>query len=283
MGKSTLMNALVGERMSIITNKPQTTRHRIMGIMSGDDFQAVFSDTPGMVRQPSYKMHERMNNFVFGSFEDADLMLLVTYPGEQYDDADPVWGKIQSLEAPLFLVVNKIDTFEEVQIEESIKWWKSKISPKGVYKISALNKTNTAELLTDIIAALPEGPEYYPKDQLTDRPERFFVSEIIREKIFEMYKQEIPYSCEVIIEDYKDGETSRGEKIARIRAVIYVDRDTQKPIVIGRNGEMLKKLGSAARVNIEKFIDSKAFLELTVKVRDNWRNDERTLKYLGYE
>ncbi len=283
VGKSTLMNALVGERMSIISNKPQTTRHRIIGILNGDDFQAVFSDTPGMVRKPSYKMHDRMNAFVHGTFDDADLMLLVTFPGEEYEDDDPIWRRLTGLEVPLFLLMNKIDEHAPEAVEKAVAWWSEKLPQARIFQISALKKTNTEALLEAAVACLAEGPAFYPKDQLTDRPERFFVSEIIREKIFQTYRQEIPYSCEVIIEDYKDTETNRGEAIARIRATIIVDRDSQKPIIIGRAGEALKKVGTAARGDIEKFIEKKAFLELSVKVRDNWRDDERSLKHFGYD
>lgn len=282
VGKSTLLNALVGERMSIITNKPQTTRHRIIGILSGEDFQLVFSDTPGIIRQPSYKMHEAMNRFAHSTFDDADLMLLVTEPAEKYDAEDPVLKRLANVEAPKLLIINKVDTVPQERVEELIANWQKVATFDHIVPISALNKTNTDVLLQRIVESLPEGPAYYPKDQLTDRPERFFVSEIIREKIFLNYEQEIPYSCEVVVTDFKDSETNAGLPLARINAVIFVSRESQKPILLGRGGSAMKKLATEARKDIEVFLARKAFLEIHIKVRDNWRDDERVLKHFGY-
>ncbi len=282
VGKSTLMNALVGERMSIITAKPQTTRHRIIGILSGDDFQVVFSDTPGFVRKPTYKMHDAMNAFVKETFEDADIMLFVTEPSEVFDAEDPIIQRLKTVPYPKFLVLNKSDKFErsvmdayEAQISQLVDFQK-------VIRISALRKENTEGLLSVVKEALPEGPEYYPKDQLTDRPERFFCAEIIREKILLNYREEIPYACEVVIEEFKETETNRGEKLARIKATIFVGRENQKLILIGKNGAAMKKLGMDARKDMETFLESKVFLEMTVKVRENWRDDEKMLKHFGY-
>ncbi len=283
VGKSTLMNALVGERMSIITNKPQTTRHRIIGILSGDDFQVVFSDTPGYIEDPSYKMQEAMNRFVHSTFEDADLMLFVTDVQEKYEEDDPIVQKLKRLDIPKFLVLNKIDLVKPEEILALIKKWNDWINFEETIPISALQKKNTDTLLKLIFEKLPEGPAYYPKDQFTDRPERFFVSEIIREKILELYEQEVPYSTEVVVESFKEGVTKKGENLIRIAATIYVMRKTQKAILIGRQGSSIKKLGTEARKSIEIFLESKVFIELHVKVRDNWRNNEKALKGFGYQ
>lgn len=283
VGKSTLMNALVGERMSIITNKPQTTRHRIFGILSGDNFQIVFSDTPGVIRNPAYKMHEVMNSFVNSTFEDADIMLFVTEPNEKYDIDDPIITKLKQVEVPIFLIINKIDTTDQEKVTELVNEWNQLVPFSKSMAISALHQQGTEGLLQVILNDLPEGPEYFPKDQLTDRTERFFVTEIIREKILEQYEEEIPYSVEVGIESYQETQTTKGEPLARIYAIIYVTRKSHQAIIIGKNGEAIKRLGTAARKDIEKFIDSKAFLELTVKVRENWRDDEKALRRFGYE
>ncbi len=283
VGKSTLMNQLVGERMSIITNKPQTTRHRIFGILSGDDFQIVFSDTPGFIKTPSYRMQEMMNRFVQSTFEDADLMLFVTEVAEDYAADDPLLLRLRQAEAPVFLVLNKIDLIAEAQLTERKNQWQAILPEARIFTVAALHGLGTAVLLQEIVALLPEGPEYYPKEQLTDRPERFFVSEIIREKILELYHQEVPYSCEVGIEEFTETQTNQGQPLARIRAEIYVARKTHKPIIIGKDGVSIKKLGSEARIAIEAFLDSKVFLELHVKVRENWRDDEHALRRFGYQ
>ncbi|MEY4106024.1 MAG: hypothetical protein RL181_366 [Bacteroidota bacterium] len=283
VGKSTLMNALVGERMSIITAKPQTTRHRILGILSGEDFQMVFSDTPGIIEKPAYKMQHAMNASVRSTFEDADLMLLVTEPGETYADDDPLLLSLRKLDVPRFLVLNKVDLLDEARLEAWRASWAARFPFDRILSISALHQTRTQELLQEILQVLPEGPEYYPKDQLTDRPERFFVSEIIREKILLLYHQEIPYSVDVAVESFKEGETTReGKPLVRISAVIYVARKTQKPIIIGHQGESIKKLGTEARIALEAFLEQKVFLELFVKVKENWRDDDSALRQLGY-
>ena len=277
------MNALVGERMSIITNKPQTTRHRIIGIVSGDDFQMVFSDTPGFITDPAYKMQEAMNSFVFSTFEDADCMLFVTDTQETYDDDDQVIERLKKIDIPLFLVINKTDIAPPEKVIELIQTWNKRVNFTETIPISALEKKNTDKLLQLILDKLPEGPVYYPKDQLTDKSERFFVSEIVREKILLQYKQEVPYSCEVIVEEFKETTSKKGEPLVRIRAVIFVSRKTQKSILIGKGGSAIKQLGMAARKGIESFLEKKVFLELFVKVKDNWRDDEAQLKHFGYQ
>ncbi|MCB0706489.1 MAG: GTPase Era [Saprospiraceae bacterium] len=282
VGKSTLMNALVGERMSIITNKPQTTRHRIIGLLSGTDFQIVFSDTPGIIDNPSYGMQRAMNRFVHDTFEDGDIMLFVVDVHEKYGDDDPIFRQLKKIKAPLFLLINKIDSTDAAKIKEVRDEMEARLEFAEVHEISALHKTGTDELLKAILNRLPEGPEYYPKDQLTDRPERFFVSEIIREKILELYHQEIPYSSEVIIESFEETQTTRGENLTRIGAIIFVSRKTQKPIIIGKDGRSIKKLGTEARKSLEEWLECKVFLEIHVKVKEDWRDDERQLKWLGY-
>jgi GTPase len=282
VGKSTLLNALVGEKMSIITHKPQTTRHRIIGLLHGEDFQIVFSDTPGFVRKPSYKMHKSMNGYVASTFEDADMMLFVTEAGDTFDAEDDLKKKLIASPVPIILILNKQDQTPFAVLNDLEKMWVEALKPVAVHRISALKKDGTPELLADILARLPEGPAYYPKDQLTDRHERFFATEIIREKILLYYQDEIPYSCEVGIEQFSDGETKEGVAISRIRAVIFASRESQKPILIGKNGSMLKKLGSAARADLENFFERRVHLELQVKVRENWRDDDRQLKFFGY-
>jgi GTP-binding protein Era len=283
VGKSTLMNALVGERMSIITAKPQTTRHRIIGLLSGDDFQMVFSDTPGIIENPNYGMQRAMNRFVHSTFEDADLMILVIDPHETYDEEqDDLFKKLDSVQVPFFLVINKKDTLTPEQLEAEQLRWKTRFPKAHQHSISALHKDGTQQLLTALKEALPEGPAYYPKDQLSDRAERFFISEIIREKILELYHQEVPYSVEVIVNSFKEGTTQKGDPIVRIEALLFVDRKTQKPIIIGKGGSAIKKLGMESRKAIETFLEQKVFLELHVKVRENWRDDDRLLKQFGY-
>jgi GTP-binding protein Era len=282
VGKSTLMNALLGERMSIITNKPQTTRHRIIGILSDENYQMVFSDTPGIIRKPAYKMHAAMNAFAKSTFEDSDVMLFVTEPTEIYEADDPIIRDLRGSSAPVFLLINKTDTATPEAVATLTAQWLERVPFKETLGISALNKVGMDDMIAHILKYLPEGPEYYPKDQLTDRPERFFVSEIIREKILLNYREEIPYACEVMIDSYQETQTNDGTPIARIFATIYVARDTQKSIVVGKNGTAIKKVGMEARKDIEIFIESKAHLELTVKVRENWRDDERLLKNFGY-
>lgn len=282
VGKSTLMNAVVGERMSIITNKPQTTRHRIIGIVSEEDYQIVFSDTPGIISDPAYKMQEAMNRFVASTFEDADVMLFVTDTKEKYEADDPIVERLKRVKIPLFLLINKVDIASQEEVLSLIKWWNDKINFKETVPLSALNQVNVDTVIRLIVDNLPEGPVYYPKDQLTDRNERFFVSEIIREKILLLYHQEIPYSCEVIIDSFKETKTKAGDPLVRIAATIFAARSTQKSILVGKGGSAIKKLGSEARKSMEEWLQSKVFLELHVKVKDNWRDDDRMLKHFGY-
>ena len=282
VGKSTLMNALVGERMSIITSKPQTTRHRIKGILSGEEFQLVFSDTPGFIEDTHYGMHEAMNGFVNSTFEDADIMIFVIDKYDDYEKEDPLVVKLNKIKVPKFLVINKVDLATPEEIKTLIEQWQSWVDFTECLPISALNQLGTAGLLNKILEHCPEGPAYYPKDQLTDRSERFFISEIIRENILEQYKKEVPYSCQVVIERFKEGTTNVGDDITRIEADIYVMRKTQKPILIGQGGSAIKRLGIEARKDIEKFLQTRVHLELRVKIKENWRNDERSLKHFGY-
>ena len=282
-GKSTLMNALVGERMSIITAKPQTTRHRIIGILSGDDYQIVFSDTPGYIEEASYKMQEKMNSYVNSSFEDADVMIYLVDPQEEYTEDDLLVGKLRRMDTPLFLVFNKLDLVDENRVSQLEHQFKKWIKPQRIFGISAQSGLGVEDLLAAIKDALPEGPVYYPEDQLTDRSERFFVSEILREQILEQYHQEIPYSVEIEIETFEETETKDGAELARISAVIYVSRKTQKPILIGKGGSSIKKLGTNARKRMEEFLGRKVFLETHVKIREDWRDDESWLKRFGYD
>jgi GTP-binding protein Era len=284
VGKSTLMNALLGERMSIITPKPQTTRHRIIGILSDEDYQLVFSDTPGMIEKPIYKMQEQMNHFAHSTFEDADVMLFVIDANETYSEDDPILERLRKAkDIPLFLVINKIDTIEEGKLLQLIQSWNLRLPFKEIIPTAALHKKNTERLLRVILDYTPEGPVYYPKDQITDRSERFFVSEIIREKILLFYHEEIPYSVEIMVEHFKEDTTKTGEALVKILANIFVARNSQKSIIIGKDGTAIKKLGTEARKAIETFLEKKVFLELHVKVKDNWRDDDFLLKQFGYK
>ena len=277
VGKSTLMNALVGERLSIITSKAQTTRHRIMGIVNGDDFQIVYSDTPGILR-PNYKLQESMMNFVIGALRDADVILYVTDTVEQGDEAsEEIVEKISFSGLPVIVAVNKIDLSDPEKLEAVVAKWQERLPRAEVVPVSALHAFNVGGLFDRIVALLPEGEPYYDRDTLTDRPMRFFASEIIREKIFLNYEKEIPYSVEVEIDSYREEPT-----IDRIMATIYVSRDSQKGIIIGHRGERLKKVGTAARIDLEKFLNKKVFLRLQVKVDSDWRNSDRRLTKFGY-
>lgn len=280
VGKSTLMNALVGERMSIITNKPQTTRHRIIGIVNDENSQIIFSDTPGFISDPSYEMQENMNAFVNSTFDDADVMLFVVDVTQLQEKDNPLIEKLQKVKVPLFLVLNKVDLIPEDVLLSEIAFWKTKAAFTEILPISALKKEGTEKLFNTVLSCMKEGPAYYPKDQFTDRPERFFISEIIREKILLLYHQEIPYSCEVIVDSFKEDPN---RKLVRMHATIYVSRKSQKGIIIGKNGFAIKQLGIDSRKDIETFLESQVFLQLFVKVRDNWRNDERMLKSFGYK
>ena len=275
VGKSTLMNAMVGERLSIITSKAQTTRHRIMGILSGDDFQIIYSDTPGIIK-PEYELHETMMRFVTSSFEDSDLILFVTDLYEKYE-GEKVIDYLKDVKVPVILVMNKIDLAKGSQAEDKVAYWRELMDFHDVVMVSALENIGIEGVFEKIIEHLPEHPAYFPKDTLTDKPERFFVDEMIREKIFKQYKKEIPYSCEVVTTSFKEDEN-----IIRISADIYVERDSQKGIVIGHKGEALKKVGTAAREDLEIFFGKKIFLETHVKVEKDWRKKEAKLKRFGY-
>ncbi|MDA0912668.1 MAG: GTPase Era [Bacteroidetes bacterium] len=276
VGKSTLMNQLVGERLSIINRKAQTTRHRIMGIVNEPEWQIVYSDTPGVL-DPAYKLQEGMMKFVRTALQDADLILLVTDVQEN-DLAHPeTLTKIAEMQVPVFILINKVDLAEQAQVAERISFWQSRIPRATVAPISALHGFNIETILERIVDHLPESPPYFPKDELTNKPMRFFISEIIREKILTHFKQEIPYSCEVVVDAYVEEEN-----IVKIRAEIRVARDSQKHIVIGRGGSMIKRVGTDARKEIERFIGQRVFLDLYVKVDKDWRDDERKLKRLGY-
>jgi len=276
VGKSTLMNELVGERLSIITSKAQTTRHRILGILNGENFQMVFSDTPGIVK-PVYKLHENMMHFVRTAFSDADIILYVTDVVETRDKHEQFINKLLKTHVPVIVAINKSDLSNSAALELLENEWKLLIPKATVILISALFKQNLNVLFDTLINKLPEGPVYYPDDALTDRPERFFVSEIVREKIFLNYQKEIPYSCEVVIDSYKEADD-----MVRINAIIHVLRDTQKGILIGHKGESLKKTGTQARLDIEKFLGKRVYLGLQVKVARDWRNNDKTLKRFGY-
>lgn len=276
VGKSTLMNVLVGERLSIITSKAQTTRHRIMGIVNGEDFQIVYSDTPGVLK-PNYKLQESMMDFVNTALQDADIILFVTDIYEDIKIEEKVLHKIKNTSAHVLLLVNKIDLSTQDKLEEKVQYWKNEVPKAEVIPVSALEKFNVSYVFDRILALLPESPGFYDKDQLTDKPERFFVSEIIREKILTNYKKEIPYSVEVVVEAFKNEE-----KIIKIRAEIMVVRDSQKGIIIGHQGKALKKVGTEARKDMEEFFQKQVFLELFVKVNKDWRDNDNQLKRFGY-
>jgi len=282
MGKSTLLNALVGERMSIITSKPQTTRHRIIGILNDDESQIVFSDTPGFIEDPSYKMHQMMNAYINQSFEDADLILYITDPYESLSDQHGLLKRIAAQDTPVIAIINKKDLVSAEELEKRKLELSALLPGKNIRSVSALKGEGISELMSEIKSLIPEGPPFYPKDQLTDRPERFFVSEIIREKILELYRDEIPYTCEVGIESFTEGE-SRSGPITRINAVIYTMDERKKSILLGHGGSAIKQLGTEARNEIESFLDKRVFLELVVKVRENWRDDDQSLKSFGYQ
>lgn len=276
VGKSTLMNAFVGERLSIITSKAQTTRHRILGIVNGDDFQVILSDTPGIIK-PAYEMQESMMNFVKSAFEDADILVYMVEIGEQDLKDEAFFNKIIHAKIPILLLLNKIDTSNQEQLEVQVAYWTQKVPNAEIFPISALQNFNVKEVFNRILDLLPESPAYYPKDQLTDKPERFFVNETIREKILLHYKKEIPYSVEIETEEFIEDET-----IIRIRALIMVERDTQKGIIIGHKGEALKRVGIEARADLEKFFGKQIHIEMYVKVNKNWRSNANMLKRFGY-
>lgn len=277
VGKSTLMNLFVGERLSIITNKSQTTRHRILGIINGDDFQIIFSDTPGVVK-PNYKLQETMLRFSTSALEDADILLYVTDVVESKEKNADFIEKVRKTKAHQLVVINKIDLTDQDKLNELFDYWKKQLPDAEIYPVSALHKFNADHLFKRILALLPESPAYFEKDALTDRPERFFISEIIREKIFERYKEEVPYSTEVVIEQFKEDK-----KIIHINALILVERDSQKGIIIGNQGKALKGIGIEARKDMETFLGKQVFLQMFVKVQKDWRNSDNQLKQFGYE
>ena len=277
VGKSTLMNALVGEKLSIITSKAQTTRHRIMGIVSSEDFQIVYSDTPGILK-PSYKLQESMMKFVTGAVADADVILYVTDTVERGERSAEIIDRIRQSGVPAIVVINKIDLTTPEALEALVDKWQGELPEARIVPASAKENFNIEGLFKTILDLLPEGPAFYPKDTLTDKTLRFFASEIIREKILRFYDKEIPYCCEIEIESYKEEPA-----IDRIAATIYVARDSQKGILIGHKGEKLKRVGQAAREDMEQCLGKKVFLQLFVKVNDDWRNNERQLRRFGYE
>ena len=276
VGKSTLMNRLVGEKLSIITSKAQTTRHRILGIVNTDDYQVVFSDTPGVL-DAHYKLHENMMRFVSSALKDADVLLVMTDIFETTMAHQETLERLQKTSVPIVVLVNKIDLGDQTKLESKVNQWAEILPKADILPISALENFNVELIWEKIISLLPEAPPYYGKDELTDRPLRFFVSEIIREKIFEQYKKEIPYSTQVEIQEYKEEA-----KLVRIRAIIYVERKTQKGIIIGHQGVKLKHVGIEARKDIEAFIDKQVFLEMFVKVDENWRQNDNKLEKHGY-
>lgn len=277
VGKSTIMNALVGEKLSIVTPKAQTTRHRIMGIVNGEDFQIVYSDTPGILK-PNYKLQESMMSFVNTALNDADLILYVTEVNEQKAPEGEYLNRIKESGIPVIIAVNKIDLTDQSGLEKIVSIWHENFPSSPVIPVSALNNFNLDTLLKAVLEKLPESPPYFPKDQLTDKYERFFASEIIREKILFNYKKEIPYSVEIEIESFHDEA-----KLLRISALIHVARDSQKGIIIGHKGSMLKKVGTEARYDLEDFFRKKVFLELHVKVSKDWREKPQALKKFGYQ
>jgi GTP-binding protein Era len=276
VGKSTLMNAMLGEKLSIVTSKAQTTRHRIFGIVNEPEYQVVFSDTPGVVNA-AYKMHEAMMGYVNSSLKDADILLFITDPFESEMNHKETLAKIQKLKIPVFCLINKIDLVDQAKVEERMNYWKEQLPNSEMIPISALHTFNLEKIWATILELLPESPPYFDKEEISDRPIRFFVSEIIREKIFELCKKEIPYSSQVEIDTYLDEGT-----LIRIRAVIIVERDSQRGIIIGKGGDMLKRIGTQARKDLEKFLDKKVFLESFVKVDKDWRMSDSKLKKYGY-
>jgi GTP-binding protein Era len=276
VGKSTLMNALVGERLSIITSKAQTTRHRILGIVNDAEHQIIFSDTPGVI-DPAYKLQENMMDFVHGAFQDADILIYMVETGEKELKDMKLFERLQNTDIPLILLLNKIDTVEQDFVKEQIAIWKERLPKAEIHPISALNKFNLDLVMDRIKELLPVSPPYFDKDALTDKSERFFVGETIREKILKYYKKEIPYSVEVEVEEFFDEE-----EIIKIRAIINVARESQKGIIIGHKGRALKKVGTLARRDMETFFQKKIFLDLYVKVNKDWRNDDKQLKRFGY-
>jgi GTPase len=276
VGKSTLMNAVVGERLSIITSKAQTTRHRILGIVNGEDFQVILSDTPGIIK-PAYELQSAMMDFVKTALDDADILVYMVEIGETSLKDESFFSRITSTKIPVLLLINKIDTTNQEQLETQVGYWQNLVPNAEVYPISALENFQVEVVFGRILEHLPEAPPFYPKDQLTDKPERFFVNEAIRERILQYYKKEIPYAVEVDTEEFFESDD-----IIRIRSVIMAERETQKGILIGHKGVALKRVGVGARQSLEKFFGKQIHLELYVKVNKNWRNNSNQLKRFGY-
>lgn len=276
VGKSTLMNAFVGERLSIITSKAQTTRHRIFGIVNGDDFQVVFSDTPGVIK-PAYQLQNSMMDFVKSAFEDADIFIYMVEVGEKQLKDESFFNKIKNTEIPVLLLLNKIDKTDQAFLEEQVDYWQETLPNAEIYPLSALNNFNVKEVFDRILELLPASPPYFDKESLTDKPERFFVNEIVREKILLNYSKEIPYSVEVVTEEFKEEDD-----IIRIRVVIMVERSSQKGIIIGHKGAAIKKVGIESRADLENFFGKQVHLETYVKVNKDWRSDNKQLKRFGY-
>ena len=276
VGKSTLMNALVGEQLSIITSKAQTTRHRILGIVNDEQYQIVFSDTPGVIN-PAYKLQENMMNFVHSAFQDADILLYMVETGEKEFKDEKIFERLKKTDLPILILLNKIDRVDQDFVKRQILFWKELFPNAEIYPISALNKFNLDLVMARIKALLPLSPPYFEKDALTDKSERFFVSETIREKILKYYKKEIPYSVEIEVEEFFNEKD-----IIKIKAIIFVARESQKGIIIGHKGRALKKVGTLARRDMEAFLQKKIFLDLYVKVNKDWRDDDKQLKRFGY-
>lgn len=276
VGKSTLMNCLVGEKLSIITPKVQTTRHRILGILNNTNYQLIFSDTPGII-EPKYELQSSMMDFVKNSFDDADIIIYMVEVGDRLKNDTDIYNKLLKLKIPLIILLNKIDLTNQTNLENEADYWSTKFPNAEIFSISALNKFNIESLLQRLIDLTPNSPKYFPDDQMTDKSERFFVNEKIREKILMYYNKEIPYSVEVLTSEFKDEE-----KIIKIRSQILVERESQKAIIIGHKGNALKKIGTKSRKDLELFFDKKIFLDLHVKVIKNWRSDPKLLKKFGY-
>lgn len=274
-GKSTLLNALMGEKLAIVSSKVQTTRHRIKGILNTPDYQIIFSDTPGII-EPKYKLHEKMMQAVKGSLEDADVALLIVDIKENFQEADEIFSSL-NLKVPCIIIINKVDISDKYTVEKAVKFFTGKSYSKKIIEISALRNKGIEELISAILEFLPEGEPFYSDDNLSDLPMKFFVGEMIREKIFYLFQDEIPYHATVLVQEFKEKAT-----LTKIRADIIVQRETQKGIILGHNGQMIKQLGSMARKDIEEFIDRKVFLELFVKVRPKWRDNEIHLREYGY-
>ncbi len=276
VGKSTLMNAILGQDLSITTPKAQTTRHRILGILNDEDYQIVFSDTPGVIK-PAYALQESMMDFVKSTFEDTDLVFYLVEPGEKALKDEALAERLKTLKQPLYIIINKIDLVDEPRLIQVVEFWQKEYPNALIFPLSALNNFNVKELVQQAVKELPESPPFFDKEDLSDRHERFFVEEIIREQILLNYKKEIPYAVEVKVEAFTDEPD-----INRIRATIYTERNTQKGIIVGRQGSMIKRTGTEARKKMERFFNKKVFLDLHVKVRKNWRQNEQDLKRFGY-